>query len=158
MEEIGDQDGWNILLLPADGGAPVPYLATPFNEQSGIVSPDGKWLLYMSDESGSPQSYVQSFPEPGHKQQVSKSGSYFALWNRNGREIFLIRTDGSVASVAVEPGPELRFGEPKPMFAAIPGAGGWDVAADGQRFLMAIPAERTVPGISVAVNWRTGRE
>ena len=44
---------------PGAGGAPVPYLATPFNEQFGFLSPDGKWLLYVSDESGSNQAYVQ---------------------------------------------------------------------------------------------------
>jgi Tol biopolymer transport system component len=158
MNEIGDENGWNLFIMPAAGGNRTPFLVTPFNEQNADISPDGKWVVYSSDETGSPQAFVQSFPTPGMKQQVSKTGAQFATWSGNGREIFLLRADFSVVSVPVTPGPELRFGAPRELYRLPLNTGGWGPAPDGQRFLATIPAERTVPGISVAVNWRAGRE
>ncbi len=158
MNEIGDENGWNLFVMPAVGGARTPFLVTPFNEQNADISPDGKWVLYISDETGSGQAFVQSFPTPGLKQQVSKTGALFGTWAGSGREIFLLRSDFSVVSVPVTPGPELRFGAPRELHRLPLNTGGWGPAPDGQRFLATIPAERTVPGISVAVNWRAGRE
>ena len=158
MQEIGDENGWNFSLLPGAGGAPVPYLATPFNEQFGFLSPDGKWLLYVSDESGSNQAYVQSFPEPGHKLQVSRSGTAVAFWMSGGREICLLRTDFSVSAVTVEPGPELKIGVSRELFRAPPNTRSLEPSPDGRRFLVVLPARQTTPGISVAVNWRAGKE
>lgn len=158
MHEIGDENGWNILVLPAGGGNPVPFLISPFNEQYGQVSPDGRWLLYISDETGSTQAFVQSFPTPGMKQQVSKTGANFAAWAGSGREIFILRNDFSVVSMPLTPGPELRLGTPREMYRLPPSTRSWLPAPDGQRFLATIPAERTVRGISVAVNWRAGRD
>ncbi len=157
IQQNGDRDGWNLWTLPAAGGPPKSFLVTPFDESFGQISPDGHWVLYVSTESGSPQAYTQSFPEPGHKQQVSKTGAFFGIWSRNRREIFLIRPDLSFASVPVEWGPELRFGSPHELFRLDPS---WQAypAPDGQRFLTIIPAVKIVPGISVAVNWNAGHE
>jgi len=158
MQEIGDENGWNLILVPTDGGEAKPYLVTPFNEQAGIVSPDGKWLVYESDESGSSQAYVQSFPDPGHKQQVTKTGAFYAVWRKGGRELLLIRTDGSIVSVSVTPGAELQFGAPRELFRLPQNSQGWSASPDGERFLLTVPAEQVTPGISVAVNWRSGRQ
>ncbi len=158
MNELGGENGWNLFVMPAAGGARAPFLVTPFNEQNATISPDGRWVVYVSDETGSTQAFVQSFPTPGMKQQVSKTGAVFGVWAGSGREIFLLRPDFSVISVPVIPGSELRFGPPREMYRLPLNSGGWWPAPDGQRFLAAIPAERTVPGISVAVNWRAGRE
>jgi Tol biopolymer transport system component len=158
MNELGGENGWNILVRPATGGPPTTFLATPFNEQYGQISPDGKWMLYFSDETGSAQAFVQSFPTPGEKQQVSKTGAFYGTWAANGREIFLFRTDFSIMSVPVVPGPELRFGAPRELYRLPQDTRSWAPAPDGQRFLVTEPAVRTVPGISIAVNWRAGRE
>ncbi len=158
MNEIGDENGWNLFVIPAAGGSPLPFLTTPFNEQNGQISPDGKWLLYVSDETGNSQAFVQSFPTPGMKQQVSKNGAFFATWTGTGREILVLRGDFSVVSVPVTPGPELRFGTPHELYRASQDTRGWSPSPDGQRFLVSLPAVRIVPGISVAVNWRAGRE
>jgi Tol biopolymer transport system component/predicted Ser/Thr protein kinase len=158
MHEIGDENGWNIFVMPAAGGARTPFLVTPFNEQFAAISPDGRWVVYASDETGSGQAFVQSFPAPGLKQQVSKTGAVYAAWARSGREIFVLRPDFSVVSVPVTPGPELSFGAPQELYRLPLNTQGWWPAPDGQRFLATVPAERTVPGISVAVNWRAGQE
>ncbi len=124
----------------------------------GVVYLGRDTRLYVSDETGSYQAFVQSFPTPGMKQQVSKTGAYFGGWSANGGEIFLLRSDLSVVGVAVTPGPELGFGAPRELYRLPAGTRGWVPALDGQRFLATVPAERTAPGISVAVNWRAGRE
>ncbi len=158
LQENGDSTGWNISLLPAAGGPRVPYLTTPFNEQAGQISPDGKWLLYTSDESGSVQLYVQSFPVPGRKQQVTKTGAVIGLWTSNGREILVLRPDLSVASVTVEPGEDLRFGPPVQLMKFPADLRSWNPTADGKRFLITVAAEQTQPGIAVAVGWRAGQK
>ena len=158
MQEIGDENGWNLFVMPAAGGARTPFLVTPFNENGPIISPDGRWVVYVSNETGSDQAFVQSFPTPGMKQQVSKGGAVFGAWPGSGGEIFLLRPDLSVISVPVTPGPTLQFGSPRELYRLPLNSVGWAVAPDGQRFLATIPAEQTVPGISVAVNWRAGQE
>ncbi|MEO5618214.1 MAG: hypothetical protein ABIS67_10615, partial [Candidatus Eisenbacteria bacterium] len=158
VQEIGDESGWNISLLPAGGGPPTPYLATPFNEQFGFISPDGRWCLYISDESGTPQAYVQSFPEPGRKQQVSRTGAFVAFWMSGGREICVRRTDFSLAAIAVEPGPVLKIGPSRELFRAPHNTRNIEPHPSGQRFLHVVAARQTTPGISVAVNWRARKK
>jgi len=158
LNEISDENGWNLVLIPATGGSPTPYLVTPANEQFGQISPDGKWLLYVSDETGSGQAFVQSFPTPGHKQQVSKTGAFYAVWNRKGGEILILRNDLSMLSVPVTLGPDPSFGAPRELFRLPSDTRSVFPAPDGQRFLVLAPAVRTVPGISVAVNWNAGHD
>ncbi len=158
MNEISDSTGWNIYILPADGSERRPWVVTPFDEQYPVVAPNGRWAIYISDVSGTTQLYMQSFPEPGHRQQVTKSGAYFGFWNRNGREIFVIRPDLTLVSIPVTWGEEPSFGTPTVLFQLSPQFQGLDVTPDGQRFLMTEPATKTRPGVSVAVNWRSGDE
>jgi Tol biopolymer transport system component/predicted Ser/Thr protein kinase len=154
----GDKDGWNLMLQPLDGGPAIPYVATPFDELNPAVSPDGKWCLYTSNESGTTQLYVQSFPVPGHKRQISKSGAFVASWGRAGREILLYRPDLSVDAIPVTPGPELTIGAPQELFRA---ASDWRYITpmpDDNHFLILKQAAQSAPGISIAVNWMAGAE
>ena len=154
----GDKDGWNLYLQPVDGGPARPWLATPFDEQYMQISPDDKWCLYSSNESGAPQVYVQSFPVPGHKRQLSKSGGIFGIWVDHGREIQIYRPDGALESVAVTPGLEPSYGTPRELFRP-PNEWRWFVPLpDGQRFLVLKQAVQSTPGISIDVNWRAGAE
>jgi eukaryotic-like serine/threonine-protein kinase len=158
MQEIGDDTGWNLSAVPVGGGAPQPLAVSSFNEQFGQLSPDGAWLAYISTETGTPQAFVQSFPSGGMKQQVSKTGGIYAQWSAGGRELVIVRPDASVASVAVAPGPPMRFGPPRELFHIEVDTRSVVPMPDGQRFLAVMPVERTRPGISVAVNWRAGHE
>jgi Tol biopolymer transport system component/predicted Ser/Thr protein kinase len=157
LREMGDDNGWNLFVMPAAGGDPMPFLVSPFNEQGADISPDGKWLLYFSDETGTSQAFVQSFPTPGRKQQVSKSGADAGVWSQRGDEIFLLRAPDQVVSVPVISGTGLQFGTPRELYRLPPDTRDWFPAPDG-RFLAIIPTEPTRPGISVAVNWRAGQE
>src|SRR5204862_7494647 len=77
-------------------------IATPFQENSGRFSFDGKWIAYVSDESGTAQIYVQSFPIIGSKWQVSTDGGEAPRWRADGREIFFVNRGRNLCSVNVE--------------------------------------------------------
>jgi hypothetical protein len=154
----GDKDGWNLVLQPLDGGQATPYVVTPFDELNPSISPDGKWCLYTSNESGTSQLYVQSFPEPGHKRQVSKTGAIAGSWGRGGHEIVYYRPDLEVVVIPVTSGPELSFGTPQELFR-FPSDWKWAYPMpDDNHFLILKQAAQTTPGISIAVNWMAGAE
>ena len=106
-----------------------------------MFSPDGRWIAYMSGESGSLQVYVRpAAAGAGGKWLISTGGGSGPRWASGGRELFY-RSGGKVMVVAIEPGPAFRAGTPKELFAymsfTLPGpVGSYDVSADGKRFLM----------------------
>ena len=117
-------------------------------------SPDGKWMLYISDESGKDEAYVVPFPGPGGKWQVSSGGAAVALWNPAGGEIFYLAPDLTVMSVEVKAGAAgFEAGVPKPLFKA-EGSEGGEVSPDGQRFLVIVRPEGTkTPSVMYISNW-----
>src|SRR5205085_8887367 len=85
--------GDDIFLFSLDGRRRIPYLQTRFNETDAQVSPDGRWMVYTSDESGQVQVYVQGIPATGSKWQISTAGGRQARWRRDGKELFYIGAD-----------------------------------------------------------------
>jgi serine/threonine-protein kinase len=81
-----DYDIW--LLSLGDRPEARPFLQTPFDERDAALSPDGRWVAYQSSETGRPEVYVQAFPGPGGKQQISSDGGLDPVWARSGRELF----------------------------------------------------------------------
>jgi Tol biopolymer transport system component len=148
---------WDLWLLPMTGDpTPIPYLRTSFNEFAADVSPDGKWLAYWSDESGTYQVYVQSFPTPGEKHLVSSLAASGAVWSKDGRELLLYGIDATLWSVPVSTVPTFRAGTPRKLFKCR-SDGLWMVATpDLNRFLLSAPAG-DVPAstITVELNWST---
>jgi dipeptidyl aminopeptidase/acylaminoacyl peptidase len=151
----------DLWLLPLSGDRqPKPFLATPFGEKWGKVSPDGRWLAYQSNDPGRDEIYVQSFPEPGRKVIVSKGGGTLPRWRRAGRELYYVAPDDKLMSVSVTTtGTNLSIGTPTPLFDL--GSYGrrngryvYDVSADGQRILMLRPLEdATTRPLTVVQNW-----
>jgi serine/threonine-protein kinase len=147
-------DIWTVPL-ESDGaelraGKPEPYLQTPFDERHPTFSPDGRWLAYDSNESGSYQVYVRAFPDKGGKWQISNSGGVYPVWSRNGRELFF-RTEDSqimVSSYAVK-GDSFVADKPRvwseKRIASIGLLANYDLAPDGKRIAALMPAE-TVEG------------
>jgi eukaryotic-like serine/threonine-protein kinase len=77
--------------LPLDGAhTPRPLIATRFNEQEGMFSPDGKWLAFVSNENGSDEVYVQPFDREGVRSVVSSGGGVRPVWGRNGKNLYYI--------------------------------------------------------------------
>jgi Tol biopolymer transport system component len=135
-----------------------------FTQVSSQVSPDGRWLAYSTDESGRYEVYVQSFPAPGGgKWQVSKDGGHFPRWRRDGRELFYYARDERLMAVPVRSATRLDVGAAVPLFEAhllngpstAPGIRAqYDVARDGQRFLLNVPLEDAdASSITVVLNW-----
>ena len=161
---VDAQTGYDIWMLPLNGeGKPRPFLQTPAFEGGAMFSPDGHWLAYTSDESGRYEVYVQPFPGPGGKWQVSTEGGQQPRWGQNGRELFYLGLDGqTVIAADVITQPEFSASKPRVIsqtqgFAGItpPLQSNYDVAPDGQRFLRAKPTEwAELPAqINVALNW-----
>jgi eukaryotic-like serine/threonine-protein kinase len=122
-------------------------------------SPDGQWLAYVSDESGRPEVYVQPFPGPGGKRQVSIDGGTEPMWNPNGGELFY-RLGRRFIAVPISLQPTFSAGKPVTLFEADYAASefpltspGYDVSRDGQRFLVAKDVEPPPTQINVVVNW-----
>jgi eukaryotic-like serine/threonine-protein kinase len=154
--------GWDLLLLPPEGDRrPVPYLQTPANETVGQFSPDGRWMAYASDESGTRQIYVQAIPANGDKRQISTAGGDQPRWRRDGHELFYIANNQTLMAAPVKTVGTFETDTPRPLFPIDPvnlvgSSFAYQPALDGQRFLVTTPVSRTTPPITVVLNWQAG--
>ncbi len=135
------------------------FLQTPAAESAARFSPDGRWLAYTSGESGRPEIYVQPYPGPGGKWQISTDGGTEAVWNPNGRELFY-RQRSQLMSVAIATQPAFSPGKPEvlidgPYMLSAATLPNYDVSRDGQRFLMVKEGQQEPPPtqINVVLNW-----
>jgi Tol biopolymer transport system component len=109
------RDIW--LVAPKPGSQPVPWLITPFTESSPHVSPDGKWMAFVSDNSGKMQVYVAPFDQPGERVQVSVDGNAAeTAWSRDGRELYWLTTDSSIYAAAIRTTPAFDAAAPQLLF------------------------------------------
>ena len=152
--------GRDIWMLRLSDRKAQPFLRTPFNESVPRFSPDGRWLTYVSNESGRYEIYVQPYPGPGGKLQISTEGGTEPTWNPNGRELFY-RSGNKMMAVAITTRPSFTASKPRVLFEGhyVPPPGtrpNYDVSPDGQRFLMIKPnqAGDAAPAqINVVLNW-----
>jgi Tol biopolymer transport system component/tRNA A-37 threonylcarbamoyl transferase component Bud32 len=152
-------DQGDIWLLTLMGDRkPRPFFQSKFIESSPTFSPDGRWLAYVSDESGRREVYVQPFPGPGAKYPISSEGATEPAWARNGRELFF-RNGEKMMAVAVASQSGFRAEKPRLLFTGpyVQAATrvNYDVSPDGQRFVMLQPGqqEQAVSQIIVIQNW-----
>ena len=151
-----NQDIWVMRL--SDRKA-QPFLRTSFYESSPQFSADGRWLAYVSNESGRFEIYVQPYPGPGGKYQISTEGGTEPVWNPNGRELFY-RSGDKMMAVDITTQPSFSPGKPYMLFegpylslsATLPS---YDVSPDGQRFLMLKANDQTqaTTQINIVQNW-----
>ena len=153
------KESWDILMLPTFGDRkPIPVLRTPFTENWPTFSPDGRFIVYQSNESGRTEIYVQTFPDPSGKWQVSTAGGIDPSWRADGKEIFYRAPDQNLMAVDVQMGETFQAGIPRPLFPARvpPGANRnrYAATADGQRFLFVAPLGReSMTPTTVVLNW-----
>jgi len=149
----------DIWTLPRERDA-LTFVATTFNERSPMFSPDGRWLAYVSDESGRDEIYVKPYPGPGGKWPISTEGGTEPQWSADGRELFYrLGEKMMVVEVQSEPaftseGPQLVF--EVPYLTNQFGTSNYDISPDGQRFLMIKAAEEEEGQqgqINVVQNW-----
>jgi Tol biopolymer transport system component len=153
-----------LVLVPAAGGAPVPLLNGKASETNGQISADGKWVTYASDESGTWEIYVTSFPGAAGKWQVSRGGGTEPRWRGDGKEIFYIAPSGVLMAVPVNSEGTFVTGTPAPLFqvhgrAPISSTDlfTYDVAKDGKRFLVNryVKPEHVAP-LTILLNTASG--
>ena len=154
--EVNTTTGFDIWVLRLGDRKAQLFLQTPFNEQAPQFSPDGRWLAYYSNESGRSEVYVQAYPGPGGKWQISTEGGKEPLWNRKGRELFY-RSGSKMMAVEITTQPTFSASTPKMLFEALyqsanQSSPNYDVSSDGQRFLMLKPIEQAAQ-INVVLNW-----
>lgn len=157
--ETGVETGLDIWTVGLGDRKARLFLKTQYNETAPKFSPDGHWLAYASDESGRWEVYVQPYPAPGGKWQISTEGGTEPTWNPSGRELFY-RTGNRVMAVAVTLEPGFSAGKPVMLFegpwlptpVTLPN---YDVSPDGQRFLMlkAADEDQNARQIVVIQNW-----
>jgi serine/threonine-protein kinase len=169
-------DGRDLMMLDLEGGGrssplrsdpahPVrPLLQTGFNERNGIVSPDGRWLAYESDESGRFEIYVRPFPDlNAGRWLASNAGGARPVWARAGQQLFYEAPGGAIMALRVYArGGGWSAGSPAKVVDAgyatlAGGVRNFDVSPDGQRFLMIKSSsnDTTPPQIVVVQNWLT---
>jgi hypothetical protein len=156
------KEGWNIFVLPTFGDRkPIPVAHSPFAELTATFSPDGRFIAYQSNESGRIEVYVQTFPDPGGKWQVSTEGGFDASWRADGKRIFYRAPDQTLMEVDVQATGTFQAGIPRPLFLARVPSGGYRnryaAKADGQRFLFVAPLGRdAMTPTTVVLNWFEG--
>ena len=155
FEVLDENTGWDIWTLDLETKTATPFLATPFNEQQGGLSPDGRWIVHVSDESGRTELYVQSFPELDRKFQITNGGGLGGGWRKDGREMLFGGGDfTSVQSADVTLEPEFHAGLPRTLFQIPQGITGLSPAPDFSRFLLSVPENRTQSNsLRVVLNW-----
>jgi Tol biopolymer transport system component len=148
----------NVYGLPLPGGTALKDLVTgPDRDFPGPVSPDGKWMAYISNETGRFELYVQAFPGGGSKKQVSQAGARTAWWTPDGRQLLFLGVDSRSlwrADVTRVPSAGSGVGTPTQVGLFPPDIMSVDATPDRQRFL-ALSRERTGAGsITLVQNWR----
>jgi Tol biopolymer transport system component len=157
VKDLADKP-WDIWALTREQTTPraTPVVASRFSDIEPALSPDGRWLAYVSDETGKPQVYVQPFPGPGIRQHVSIDSGREPLWARDGRTLYYLAPNPAspgghiVMAVPITSGTTFTPGKPKPLFPTRYGGTtpvrGYDIATDG-RFLMV--HSEPVPSVAV---------
>jgi hypothetical protein len=144
----------DLWILPQDRQKPYPLSNGRFSEQGGAFSPDGRWIAYVTNESGRGEVYIRPFPGSGGVRQVSSDGGGYPIWARSGELFYL--SAGGLMSVDITTTPTLKIGTPRMLFkAGLSRFAGGDVTPDGQRFLVVKSEEQgqPMPEVQVIFNW-----
>ena len=150
------ETGRDIWIHSLDGdGQPTPFLQTPAEERAPKISPDGRFLAYVSDETGRSEIYVRTFPDGESRWPVTTTGGTEPLWSRSGDELFY-RAGNEILVVPVETDSTFTFGNPQAVisgpYVPNPMHTNYDIHPDGQRFVMVRSGEGETRMI-VALNW-----
>ncbi len=151
-DEDAETDLWAIPL--AADREPLPLEQRDVVAESGVFSPDGKWIAYSANKGDRREIYVQSFPEPHTRLQVSAAGGVIPRWPGDGGELYFMAFDETIMVSKVTMNDRIAFSAPLELFEMPNGIRSFDVSADG-RFLVAANLEdpNTSP-LTVILNWK----
>jgi len=154
------ETGYDLWMLPVDGDRePKACVRTPFREGGGRVSPDGRWLAYGGNESGTWEEYVQPFGTPGARYQVTKGGGVGVRWLRGGKQLaYLPVSSATTVKIAdVIPGDAFRLGPERTFCELARDQIATRITSDGERILSLLPAGEPAPNsITVVLDWAEG--
>ena len=145
----------DIWVLPLTGERkPFPVVQTEFSESQGVLSPDGRWIAYTTDETGQPNVHIQPFLRAGGKQRISPNGGRNPHWRGDGKELFYLDAAGMMTAVPIDLTAGSAAGLPTILFpaAVVSTNNMYAVTKDGQRFLVNRNAAVATP-LTVIVNW-----
>ena len=143
---------WTLSISDPEHKAAL-FLGTDADEAQARFSPDGRYIIYRSDESGTQEIYLRTFPDTGGKWQVSKGGGASPRWSRDGKEIYFTSGSNTMA-VKVSTSPTVQLADAVKLFTGYDG-GSYDVAPDG-RFLMGLTSgQNSVNPITVTLHWQS---
>jgi Tol biopolymer transport system component len=158
QEDRADDGKWSIWSVPMypERGKPIPYSPNSFNQYNARFSPDTRWVVFQSDESGKFEIYIDSFPESRGKIRISTGGGMLPRWTSNGREVYYVSADSKLMSVKLDlvdgvfrpSGPQALF----PVHVTDSGADPLIASPDGKRFLMMQWSDKISP-LRMIVNW-----
>ena len=157
-EDLDPSSAADLWILPLTGDRkPFPYLKTNYMETSARFSPDGRWVAYVSNESGNYEIYVQSFPTPGQAIRISKEGGLDPRWLRDGGELYFVSPDGRIMAADVKTDGGFSSGVPKPLFrfsgtTETTRRSYWP-SPNGQRFLIMKMSDDSAGQVQVTLGW-----
>jgi serine/threonine protein kinase/Tol biopolymer transport system component len=163
-----DSDTDILMISVEDGTAsdPRPFAAESADESGAVFSPDGRYVAYLSNETGRSEAYIVPFPGPGPKRPLSTGGAGDVVWGRSGEVFYRRGSDHALMAVPISTTPVLAVGQPRPLFQMAGllygvSAARYTVTRDGKRFLMNAGDLRVDdggsaprPAIQVVLNWR----
>jgi eukaryotic-like serine/threonine-protein kinase len=164
FEDNNRETGLDLWILPLDGsGSGRPMVQTRFQEWGARLSPDGAWVAFVSNESGTAEVYVAPVRGSAGKVRISTNGGIAPRWRRDGRELFYVAPEtNSIMTVDVSTRPAFNAGPPvhvismrgSPASLRRPRDVPYDVSPDGQRFLIVTPPDPSpASGITIVLNW-----
>jgi Tol biopolymer transport system component len=156
LSKPGEAQNVGMVDAITPGKPLIPLVSTPFAEHSARISPDGRWLAYVSNENGARQIYVEPFPPTGARMQVSIDGGESPRWRGDSRELYFADRDRSILAVQVTPrGTEADFSKPVSILdgAAID----YVVSSDGKTFYASLQRPNIADPVYVVTNWTAGR-
>jgi serine/threonine protein kinase/Tol biopolymer transport system component len=159
--DVGPATGWDLWTRPTSGdGSPAVFAQGPATETSGAISPDGKWMVYASDETGRFEVYVQDFPVPKRKYRVTSNGGARAWWRADSRQLLILNADWTQLLAAdVRPGPVFSTQLPQPVGQLPKGIVALDVAPDATRLLAVLnDGSDGARSATVVLNWQAALE
>jgi len=146
--------GSDLWVLPADTKVPQPFLDSPAFEGDGAFSPDGRWVAYVSDESGRQEVYVRAYPGKGGRLQISVVGGEWPIWSRDGTRLYFSQGRRLMAVAFTGEGPEAVVDRPKVVLEGFDfGRGNLDLLPDGNSFVLVQPATRGLVEVRVVTGW-----
>jgi serine/threonine protein kinase len=161
-EGLDPETGIDIFIVKIDGDRkPEPFLNSSFNEAQPMFSPDGRWIAYVTDESGRDEVYVRPYPGPGDLIPISTDGGTEPVWSPDGKVLYYRNAGGNkMMAVSFITEPDLRVGQPRLLFEGkyypgYPWGRNYDIAPDGKRFIMITDesqSERPTQ-INIVLNW-----